>query len=104
MSVFLIELPYVLVPLAMTVISNCTNSIVREYSYAITGGILFIYPIALLFAGHENYLLPPQWIIEHYLGCFLLCTLFLLPLAFLLHMVFNEILLKKDHRVCNEFE
>ncbi len=94
MSVFLIELPYVLVPLAMTVISNCTTSIVREYSYAITGGILFIYPIALLFAGHESLLPPP--IIQHYWGWFLLCTLFLLPLAFLLHLVFNEILLKRN--------
>jgi hypothetical protein len=99
MSVFLIELPYVLVPLAMTVISNCTHSFVREYSYAITGGILFIYPIALLFAGHENYLLPPPWIIEHDWECFLLCTLFLLPLAFLLHMVFNEILLKRNDSI-----
>ena len=94
MSVFLIELPYVLVPLAMTVISNCTTSIVREYSYAITGGILFLYPIALVFAGHDNLLPPP--IIEHYWECLLFCTLFLLPLAFLLHLIFNEILQKRN--------
>ena len=43
---------------------------------------------------HESLLPPP--IIQHYWGWFLLCTLFLLPLAFLLHLVFNEILLKRN--------
>jgi hypothetical protein len=105
MSAFLIELPYVLVPFAMTVISSRANSFVREYSYAITGVILFLYPLTILLASSIlNILSPTPWIAEHYWLCFFANTFFFLPLAFLLHLIFNEILLKNEDGEWTEIE
>ncbi|MTK53071.1 hypothetical protein [Paludibacter sp.] len=105
MNTFLIELPYVLVPVAMTMVYRNVNYSLREYTFYGTGILIFLYPILLVFT--ENALrvnISTPLIDRHLFVYFLINTLFFVPLALLLQLIFNAIFLHNEENEWNEIE
>jgi hypothetical protein len=105
MNAFLLELPYVLVPFAMTMVYRNVNYSLREYTFYGTGILILLYPALLLFA--ENMLrvnISMPLIDRHLFGYFLMNTLFFVPLTLLLQLIFNAIFLHNEENEWNEIE
>lgn len=105
MNAFLLELPYVLVPFAMTLVCRNVNYSLREYTFYGTGILIFLYPALLVLAENMLEVSTSCPLIDHHLvGYFLINTLFFVPLTLLLQLIFNAILLRDEENEWNEIE
>jgi hypothetical protein len=97
MTALLIELPYVLIPLAVILISFRRRHFSEKKTFIITGVIIFLYP-AIIFWIFRNFdsLTPSFDESPLFFIFFAINTLFFLPFTLLLQFIFNRFFLPKQ--------